>query len=213
MKNVGEILKEARIKKGFSLEEVEKATKIRVRFLQAIEENNFSQIPQAVTTRGFIRNFAKVLDLNPEGILAIFRRDFQEDEKGQIIPRGIIAPLDKFNFFWTPKLTTIAIIVTLLVIFFAYLLRQYLNFVSSPKIIITYPLETEILTSKEVEFLGKTDKDASFYINGEIVSLKENGEFSKKINLINGENEIIFESINRKGKKTRVVKKYKVEIP
>ena len=44
------------------------------------------------------------------------------------------------------------------------------------------------------------------------LSVKENGEFAKKISLINGENEIVFEAVSREGKKTRLVRKVKAEV-
>jgi len=213
MKTVGELLREARLKKGFTLAEVAKSIKIRAEFLLALESNDFTKIPQATTTKGFLRNYAEFLDLKSESILAIFRRDFLENEKGQIIPRGMVVPLDKFTLSWNPKMTLIVSVLVVASLFFYYLTSQYLSLVSAPKIEIFFPLASEIIKQKQVDFVGKTDKDASLYINNEIVNLKENGEFSKKINLINGENEIIFEAQNRTGQKTRVIRKQKAEIP
>lgn len=206
MRTVGETLKEARLKQSLSLEEIEKLTKIRVRFLQAIEENDFAKIPQATTSRGFIRNYAQVLGFSPEGVLAIFRRDFVENEKGQIIPKGIITPLGKFKFSWSPKLTLMGGVLITLIFFLGFLLRQYLNYVSSPKITIIFPSEGAIFFKNEVEFLGKTDKDASFYINGEIVNLSPAGEFRKKVDLVEGENEVVLEAVSRRKQKTRIVR-------
>lgn len=212
MKTAGEILHEARIQKGQSLKEIEKLTKIRVKFLQALEDNRFSLISQATTTRGFIKNYALAVDLNPESVLAVFRRDFLENEKGQIIPRGMVAPLSKSGLSWNPRMTLILIIFLILGVFFGYLGKQYFNFISLPKINILYPPEGEIVTEKEIEVTGNTDKDASVYINGEIVSLEETGEFHQKIRLIPGENEIVFEVLNRRGQKTRLVRKVNAQI-
>jgi cytoskeletal protein RodZ len=213
MKTVGELLKEARLKKGFSLQEIAGLIKIRVEFLMALEGNDFAKIPQATTTKGFLRNYAEFLDLKAENVLAIFRRDFLENEKGQIIPRGMIVPLNKYTFSWNPKMTLIASVIIVVAFFVYYLANQYLSLISAPKIEIFSPLASEIIRQKQIEFVGKTDKDASLYINNEIVNLKENGEFSKKTGLINGENEVVFEAISRTGQKTRLVRKQKAEIP
>lgn len=213
MKTVGEILKETRLKKGISLEQVEKTTKIRSGFLRSLEENDFTKIGQVTTIRGFLRNYGGFLGLPAESILAVFRRDFLENEKGQIIPRGLTTPLDKTSFTWNPKLTVAAGTLFLVGIFLFYLLKQYLSFISAPAIVLVYPPVGEVVKSQEVELLGKTAQDATLYINGEIVNLKENGEFNKKIVLKNGENEIIFEVTSRKGKTTREIKKIKAEIP
>lgn len=211
MKTVGEILKEARIEKKISLEEIEKLTKIRKKFLLAIEENSFSQIFQSPTIRGFIRNYAQILGLNPEAVLAVFRRDFSENEKGQIVPKGMIMPIDKTTLSWSPRLTVILTVFLILGLFFGYLGKQYLNYVSSPKIIVSSPPEGKIFSVKEIDVTGKTGKDVSLYINGEIINLGENGEFNKKITLFPGESEIVFEAVSRKGKKTRLVRRIKVQ--
>jgi len=213
MRTVGEVLKEGRLKKNFSLEKVAELTKIQIKFLKAIEEDDFTKIPQGVTTKGFIRNYAQVVGLSPGNVLAVFRRDFLENEKGQVIPRGMVTPLNKITFAWNPKLTLMAGVFLLLLILFVFFGRQYLNLVSAPKLSVIYPPDNEIVKQKEIEFIGKTDKDASLYINGEIVSLNQNGEFDKRISLVDGENEIVFEAISRKDKKTRLIKKVKVEVP
>ncbi len=212
MRTVGEILKQERIRKNLSLEEIEKLTKIRLRYLQLLEENDFAKIPQGTVCRGFIRNYAQVLDLSPEGILAIFRRDFIEDEKGQIVARSFSAPLTKFKFSWQPRMTIILLSGLGIGLFLFFLLRQYLNFVGSPRVVLERPAEGEIFRQKEILFAGKTDPDASLYINSEIVNLSSSGEFQKIISLTEGENEFILEAINRRGKKTRLVRRVNLQL-
>lgn len=66
---IGEILKEARLEKGFSLEEVSQLTKIQIRHLKAIEENNFSMIPGNFYARVFIKEYANIVDLDFKALL------------------------------------------------------------------------------------------------------------------------------------------------
>ncbi len=66
---IGEILKDARLEKGFSLEEVSKLTKIQIRHLKSIEENNFSMIPGNFYARVFIKEYANVVDLDFKALL------------------------------------------------------------------------------------------------------------------------------------------------
>jgi len=69
---IGETLKEARKARGLSLEEVAEKTKIRPRYLEAIEVENFDLLPGQIYVRGFIRNYARFLGLNPEPLVALF---------------------------------------------------------------------------------------------------------------------------------------------
>ncbi|PJE68066.1 hypothetical protein COU94_03875, partial [Candidatus Shapirobacteria bacterium CG10_big_fil_rev_8_21_14_0_10_38_8] len=64
MRTVGEILKEARIKKGISLQEVALSTKIRPNFLEEIESNQFNKVAEGAVVKGLIKNYAEFLDIS-----------------------------------------------------------------------------------------------------------------------------------------------------
>ncbi len=65
MSELGQWLREARQAKGLSLEQTEAQTHIRIKFLTALEEGNYEDLPSEVYTRGFVRNYALFLDLDP----------------------------------------------------------------------------------------------------------------------------------------------------
>lgn len=111
MKTVGEILKETRIKKAIDFDQIEKETKIRKKYLQALEENKFAKIGQAITVKGFIKNYGEYLRLDSTSLLAIFRRDYAEDETGQVVLKGMVEPLDQPRFTWNPKRSFIVAVI------------------------------------------------------------------------------------------------------
>jgi cytoskeleton protein RodZ len=68
----GENLQREREMRGVSLEEISAATKISVRFLRAIEAEDFDALPGGVFTRSFVRTYARYLGLDEERIMAEF---------------------------------------------------------------------------------------------------------------------------------------------
>ncbi len=76
---VGEYLKKERELRQISIEEVADGTKISISRLRLIEENRFDDLPAEVFVRGFIRNYAEYIGIDPEE--AILR--LEEDLKGQ----------------------------------------------------------------------------------------------------------------------------------
>jgi cytoskeletal protein RodZ len=66
----GENLRREREMRGVSLEEISTATKISMRFLQAIENEDFAKLPGGIFTRSFIRTYARYLGLDEERVLA-----------------------------------------------------------------------------------------------------------------------------------------------
>ncbi len=210
MRTAGEILSGKRNQLGLSLEQIEKDTKIRKKYLEAIEKNNYSFFSESTTVKGFIRNFALAVGISPENILAIFRRDFVENEKGQIIPRGFTKEIEERSFHWTPKITFFLFIGLLLFSFCYFFASQYWRFSSPPRLEVYSPKEEQVFKEK-VEILGKTDKDATIMIDGSLIVVSKDGSFKEEIVLPRGENIITIEAANRQGKKRTLNIKVKVE--
>jgi transcriptional regulator with XRE-family HTH domain len=68
-------ISEARQARGVSLEEAEQATKIRRRYLEAIEAGDFAQLPDGPPGRGFVRNYARYLGLDPEAAIHLLESE------------------------------------------------------------------------------------------------------------------------------------------
>ncbi len=66
----GESLKREREMRGVALEEISAATRIATRFLQAIENERWDQLPGGVFNRGFVRAVARYLGLDEENTVA-----------------------------------------------------------------------------------------------------------------------------------------------
>lgn len=212
MKTVGEILKAAREKKELSFADVEEKTKIRKGFLRFLEKNEFAKIPGgAIVTKGFIKNYAEFLGLSPRKLLATFRRDFTEDEKGQVLPRGYYEPLDAPRFSWTPRLTVAAGIGFLILALFSYLSFQAISFLGKPPLEVFAPSHEEKVTSDAILVSGKTDPDAQVLINGKLAAVGQDGSFKKEVTLLPGENNLTIEAVSRRGEKTKIVRKVMFE--
>jgi transcriptional regulator with XRE-family HTH domain len=70
---IGDLLRREREKKGLSLGDVENATKIRVKYIQALETEQFQIIPGEVYRLGFLKNYARLLDLDPDTIVTRYK--------------------------------------------------------------------------------------------------------------------------------------------
>lgn len=70
MVDIGQALKKKRIELGLSLEVVEEQTKIRKRYLEAIETGDWSVLPGDVYARGFVRAYAEAVGLDGRELLA-----------------------------------------------------------------------------------------------------------------------------------------------
>jgi cytoskeletal protein RodZ len=64
--DVGATLRRAREQKGFTLDQLSRATKISLTSLRALENNDFERLPAVVYTRGFLRSYAREVGLDPD---------------------------------------------------------------------------------------------------------------------------------------------------
>lgn len=74
---IGSDLRRARTRREIDLSEVEAATRIRARFLRAIEDEEWDALPGGVYTRGFIRTYANFLSLDGDRLAEDYRRDVE----------------------------------------------------------------------------------------------------------------------------------------
>ncbi len=134
MANLGTYLKEAREAKDISLEQVEADTKIKARFIEAMEAENFEMFPSAPMVRGFLKNYGDYLKLDAQAVLSKF-------EAGEAVPARLkIRQVKRINPFMAlpmirrrRSLFTVDMFITLLIVlallgsaaFFIY--TQYLE--------------------------------------------------------------------------------------
>ena len=72
MQHLGQALRQARESRGLTVEQAERDTRIRAKFLVGMENGDLSEIPSRVQARGFLYNYAQYLGLNPTDIVAQF---------------------------------------------------------------------------------------------------------------------------------------------
>jgi len=205
MKTAGQILQASRTAKKLEVEDVARITKIRPQFLKFLEVDDYTRLPNATVARGFIRNYCEFLGLNPEHLLAVFRRDFDENPKGQIIPRAVTQPV-KSTSLWTPRTTVVATMALIFTLFGAYLIYQYRLLTGPPSLEISSPTGTLSVNQSTLEVIGKTDPEATISVNGQLVALDKGGSFSLRIPLELGSNEIVVTAIAKSGRKSTISK-------
>jgi cytoskeletal protein RodZ len=131
----------ARERKGVDLYRAERDTKIRARYLGALERGDYRELPGAVYTKGFLRNYALYLGLDPDDILMQWRRERGDttaiSEPVIVVPRPLTAPRPGLTF--SPAIIVAAVMTVVLFAFVAYLGMQVLRFARPPTIAVSQP--------------------------------------------------------------------------
>ena len=81
---LGEVFSAGRIAKSLTVKDVSNNLRLSIKQIEALESNDFTGLPQAMITRGFIRNYARLLELDAEPLLASYRARMPEPETGTL---------------------------------------------------------------------------------------------------------------------------------
>ncbi len=204
MRTVGQVLKEEREKKFYTLDEIEKATKIRKELLEALEKGEYSKLPPPTFIQGFIKNYGKFLNLNSEKLLAIFRREFSEGKNPPRILESFANPLDKRKFKITPAKALGSVILILILIFFVYLWFEYRFLVGAPFLEVTQPPDQANTNVPTIAVSGRTDPESKVTVNNQEIQVDLAGKFFQEIKLSDNVNNIVIVSTSKGGKESKV---------
>ena len=75
---VGYTLRQERERQELSIDDIEQGTSIRAVYIEAIENGEYDELPGAVYTKGFIKNYAKFLGLDADSVVKEFTNDMAE---------------------------------------------------------------------------------------------------------------------------------------
>src|SRR4051794_32907439 len=86
MHDIGATLREARMRAKIDIIEVERATKIRAKYLRAIENEEWSLLPGATFTKSFLRTYAEYLGLDARLLIDEYKARYEQIAPDQIPP-------------------------------------------------------------------------------------------------------------------------------
>lgn len=85
---IGEVLREARERQGLEVRDVEERTKIRLKYLRALEAEDWDALPTPAYAKGFLRTYAQLLGLDAEALVDEYRRQVEGVSGDPAYPLG-----------------------------------------------------------------------------------------------------------------------------
>jgi len=206
--SLGEHLRNCRETSGLSLAEVAKATGISVKYLSAIEGNNFNELPGEVYAKNFLRVYTKYLDLNCDESLALYQTQQKIYSKTKNQPlndfKKPVKRISSFHFLVTPKIVRGAIIALLAVICLFYLGFKIKAIMAPPSLTVDQPVNNLVTANKFIEVTGQVESGVTIEINGQQVLTDRDNKFFETIDLQSGVNIIEIKAKKRHGRETKI---------
>ncbi|MEI7579926.1 MAG: helix-turn-helix domain-containing protein [bacterium] len=209
LRTIGTLLKERRKERGLSIEEVAQITKIRGRYLEALEDSNYSIFPSEVYIKGFLKNYAKLLKINEERALAMYRREREYQLKTPTISTTEKIKGKGFNFQFTPQriITGVVIIIVLLTVYYigsytGKILKAPTLSISKPVILQAGGSSNYEAYGNSLDIAGKVEPGATLTINGQRYETNNFEAFFTTLNLKEGRNDFTIVAESQFGKKS-----------
>jgi len=200
MKTVGELLVNARNKKGITIEQLSLITKIDPDYIKNLEKDEYSKLPPPTFIKGFIRNIANVLEQNPNDLIAVFRRDCLSP--GPTLTTIPVKDKPKRKLQINSQLSLIVLGIIAFVVYLGFQLRAY---IIPPKLEISQPLPKAVVVSPLV-VEGITSPGSIIQINQDTPLYPDSsGYFITNVSLPPMETDLKIETTNRFGRTTKKV--------
>ena len=88
MPSIGDTLREARMRQRLDIADVEAKTKIRAKYLRALENEEFGMLPGPTFVKTFLRSYAEVLGLDPHLLVEDYRARYEPRDEAELKPIG-----------------------------------------------------------------------------------------------------------------------------
>jgi cytoskeleton protein RodZ len=88
MADIGETLRESRMRRRIDMAEVESATKIRAKYLRALENEEWDLLPGPTFVKSFLRTYAEYLELDARMLVEEYKQRYERTAGGELAPFG-----------------------------------------------------------------------------------------------------------------------------
>lgn len=78
MSDLGALLRKAREQRGYTLDDIQEYTKIRKRYLEAIENGEYKVLPGSFYVRAFVKTYAETVGLDAEEVLRLYHKELPQ---------------------------------------------------------------------------------------------------------------------------------------
>lgn len=197
---LGARFRRARKRIGCEFVDVEMKTKIRSKYLEALENDDFENLPADAYTKGFVIRYALFLGMDKDKALD----DYFKQKSNFHLSRGdILSPNKSYRevgAIITPKIFAPLFLTLFVAGMFTYLAVQVYGFAASPILDIQTPSNNSVIATENIEIKGNTSEQADVFINDQKIQVSSGGEFTVDYKLLPGINVISIRSINKADK-------------
>ncbi len=203
----GADLKELRCLRGWSEQELAKVSGIPVYIIKTLENEKFSEFDNPFYHERHVRTLVKVLDGRVPFFVGKYRSALKKegyDPKTRIKDYSFTKKIKPVEFFTTTKYLPFLLLLPFFFLLGFYVWNEAKIFRQAPVLNLSEPENYQTINSPSVNIRGKTDPNASVFINGMEAVVESNGGFHYNLDVPRGLTKINIVAKRRYGLETLV---------
>ena len=199
-------LRHARRGKNLTLQEASEQLNINIRYLTALENGRWQDLPSGLYGKNFLCRYGEFLGLATDELISLYS---EEEKKISSKPTNLFSrKMPKSHYLLAlPKIIRSIVVFFLILLCLGYLGYYVSNITKPPKLIITNPAQDVTVDKGYIIVRGLTESETDITINGEKVLPETEGEFFKRINLKEGVNTITIIAQKKHSRKNIITRK------
>ena len=202
---LGKFLKGKREKKNISLEDVAQKIGVQERYLHALEEGEYKELPGEVYGRSFLCTYLEFLGEPKKRGLEVYCEEYhswssEQPESEENLEQKFKPRAHPTSFFLPPKFFKIFVSVLIGLICVSYLVYKINEVIKPPFLDVTFPPQNYETQGLHILVEGQTVKEVKVTINNEIIYSDQEGYFSQSMDLQKGLNTIKISVVKKHGR-------------
>jgi len=187
IKTVGEVLKQHRENAGMSLRKASSLCQLNPDYLEALENNDYKNLPADVYTKNFLRKYAICLKLNPHTVIEKYKKEKEISRRTKRPEKN--KKIKKYIQIFSHPLFLRAFLFSIIIIGLLSYLGVKIYQITEPPELMVFDLEKTLSTTKKsIIITGQSEKETEVKINDRQIITNQGGGFSIPLDLQKGLN-------------------------
>jgi cytoskeletal protein RodZ len=187
---IADKLKSLRLNKEISVEFLAKKLNIPAKYIINLENGQQENLPGDIYVRAWLKKIANFYEVDVSGLLVDYHLEKKISHKINRDDKVEKKKAIKNGRYLSPKILRWLVLSGTVLILFVYLGFEIINIISPPHLNIIQPSNNFRTKESSLEIIGQSKAEAQVMINGELVSLDQEGKFNKTVNLTLGLNNL-----------------------
>lgn len=194
---LGDRLRALRDDARLTVAELGKKINVNPKYLTAIEESRYHDLPGLVYARQFVRRYAEALETDVGMAMGIFEQEYNVVIKAKPSTRPLLTQRVTTDFHWARRHARLIVAGAVIFVVLSYIGIQAAKNFLPPKLVVAEPTRDISTRETTITVAGFTDQNATVTINDQDVQTSGDGKFRESIDLHAGLNTLKISAIKK----------------